>query len=71
MTYTITVHFDIEAESPQHAVFKAEKWLKEKGIEKCGEVEVTLDRTEPRFGYKEITTKRYESRKSNTSIGSA
>lgn len=61
MTYTITVTFDIDADSPTHAVFLLNKALAEKGIHQGTEVEVTPGsdgekRVEPRFGFTKITT---------------
>lgn len=53
-SHTVTVRFDVECESPTHGVFKVEKWLKEKGVGKAGTEELTLGRTEERFGWSEI-----------------
>lgn len=59
-TYTLTVTFDIDADSPQSAVFLVNKALAEKGIKQGTEVEVTPGsdgerRVESRFGYRELT----------------
>jgi len=55
-THTITVTFDVESESPTHAVFLVNKFLADKGVHEKGVTELTPGsdgemRTMPRFGY--------------------
>lgn len=50
----VIVTFKVEASSDDHAIEIVRRYLERKGVVKKGEYEITLGRTEWRFGYDDI-----------------